>query len=698
MAVPASLVVQNLGSQIQVFRIEGTSLVSFGNPISATVHSADANYINTNHAIEFGLEAYCWHGDDIYRYNSVTENWDAESLGLAIKTTDADRLHTGLYIVHVADSPTVIGLFVGSDNFYHSVTLTSSGGTWSTASTSFATGTVNAVGIGLIYRNQLVQKWYGDDPTFYDPATNSITNVFVATSNQTWCREAFATFQGDLYCVTHTVLGTTGQAAIYRLAGGTFGHVQDLGTTFANGVWKTGTAGGNSTMAIFTDDTYLYVVGDGSNVVAGTSSFGIGMVRLEKSGSTFTETNLGDTVIPASIRFGQLSFPDTRWLVHVDNDSEGTQTSPVVNLLYRSDISADSTWTQYVFVDFSTELTLGGSGLSKDVAYVSYPNGGGEYIFTLGGLNIEIVDDEPKLGSQEFSYEASGDPVKLRHGAVTVSTFAVGNIVEGASGARGTITFIDTVALFIRVGATSGRFVGDEVITDQTSSAVATTKVVLYHGSVLSGPFQVGDVVTGDVSSATGTVTALENGSWIAITLTSGVFVPADNISGSVSLASADLLTILTHGNVVDGPHQIGETVTGSNSSATAIVKLRGSQFIILENIVGTFQTAENLTGSTTGAVAVTTSAPIAVVGSTGGAADKELRFYDSANEHPAKTIAKFILASASGGTTSNTINVVSKIVADDKATTYTIRRNVAADLQSSGDNGALKPDLSTAA
>lgn len=71
----------------------------------------------------------------------------------------------------------------------------------------------------------------------------------------------------------------------------------------------------------------------------------------------------------------------------------------------------------------------------------------------------------------------------------------------------------------------------------------------------------------------------------------------------------------MTHGTVSGGPFQVGETVTGGTSSATAVVVEVLSGALVLNTVAGTFQAAETITGGTSSATAAVTVAPIDVSG-----------------------------------------------------------------------------------
>lgn len=65
----------------------------------------------------------------------------------------------------------------------------------------------------------------------------------------------------------------------------------------------------------------------------------------------------------------------------------------------------------------------------------------------------------------------------------------------------------------------------------------------LGHGAVTDGPFEVGETVSGDDSSATGKIAWVGAG-FVELIEVSGSFVSGETITGSVSLASADISSV----------------------------------------------------------------------------------------------------------------------------------------------------------
>jgi len=71
----------------------------------------------------------------------------------------------------------------------------------------------------------------------------------------------------------------------------------------------------------------------------------------------------------------------------------------------------------------------------------------------------------------------------------------------------------------------------------------------------------------------------------------------------------------IPHGTVTGGPFQVGETITGTTSSKTAVVVQVLSGALIVNTISGAFAVSETITGGTSSATATSSSTAVAVSG-----------------------------------------------------------------------------------
>lgn len=71
----------------------------------------------------------------------------------------------------------------------------------------------------------------------------------------------------------------------------------------------------------------------------------------------------------------------------------------------------------------------------------------------------------------------------------------------------------------------------------------------------------------------------------------------------------------ITHGTVTGGPFVVGETITGTTSSATAVIVEVVSGALIVNTVSGTFAASETITGGTSSATATSSTTAVAVSG-----------------------------------------------------------------------------------
>lgn len=121
----------------------------------------------------------------------------------------------------------------------------------------------------------------------------------------------------------------------------------------------------------------------------------------------------------------------------------------------------------------------------------------------------------------------------------------------------------------------------------------SASETITYSG--LTGlTFQVGDTVTGGVTSATGVVVS-NSGTALVLSGITTSFQVAETITGTYGKIDYSALT---------GTFQIGETVTGGTSSATGVIVSNASGAMIISTITGTFTGGETITGGTSSATA----------------------------------------------------------------------------------------------
>ena len=174
----------------------------------------------------------------------------------------------------------------------------------------------------------------------------------------------------------------------------------------------------------------------------------------------------------------------------------------------------------------------------------------------------------------KYENELAGQTLTLTGGSGTYTVAE--KVTGGTSGAIGYVTSWNsgTGALVVR-GVSKNGFSASETVTGQTSSAAKTISsltalatsvrftdgeiigtVQTLTGSAASGNFIVGEKVSGNASSATGTVVAWNSTTKeLSVDYTTGTFTTADTVTGASSSATLTMSS---------------GTITGTNYGATA--------------------------------------------------------------------------------------------------------------------------------
>jgi hypothetical protein len=108
-----------------------------------------------------------------------------------------------------------------------------------------------------------------------------------------------------------------------------------------------------------------------------------------------------------------------------------------------------------------------------------------------------------------------------------------------------------------RISAPFGAFDNKNIMSKNDNQwEEIITGVILEHGAVTSGPFQVGDIVTGSTSNKKGTITAVGAG-FITVTVKGGnSFTLTETLTGSISGATATLNTKNTGSDITFIPNE----------------------------------------------------------------------------------------------------------------------------------------------
>jgi len=340
---------------------------------------------------------------------------------------------------------------------------------------------------------------------------------------------------------------------------------------------------------------------------------------VNSPGGAIQAQSLHVAVIPSSIRTGTATIgtPATyRCCCFVDNETDPA--NPVGYIMFQPD-GLSGAVTLFRFNGPSAEMSVVGSPQADgDFSFPATVQGGGNVFNGLEGstplVTGRIKEANKGIIGLELVYELRGDQTRLDHGTVASGPFERGEtILGGVSGATGTMDYIASTGLYVLV---------DHSVT---------------------GIFQAGETITQTTGPNTGANAVLEH--------------------------------VLPHGAVTGGPFEVGESILGGTSGATAVITYVGLNVIKVDTVVGgPLQASETITqtsGTNTGAVATTTSD--APEGSSGGVADKtvQFRYYLGPNSEgqgvPATGLCTLVVGTVVGGGTLQGGNTqIGDIPADD--------------------------------
>lgn len=240
---------------------------------------------------------------------------------------------------------------------------------------------------------------------------------------------------------------------------------------------------------------------------------------------------------------------------------------------------------------FLFSVTNGDASAWKAVA----AQGGDPAYCTACGSRWAVEDD----GNGGIQRKDVSQPKATGLGAAQSGSIAGGTTVRVDGEALNVVGSMPVV-LFDGVPGTNVVVQNDVAIDVDTPAGTVAIDVAevcqrLDHGTVSNGPYQGGETVTGDTSSATGTVREVGAG-YIMVAVTAGVFQETETVTGTTSTASATL-------NTLTAPVlQQGETVTGQTSGETGNVAALSPR-VRVSGLSGALSANELVKGSTTGAL-----------------------------------------------------------------------------------------------
>jgi len=407
------------GTSPQVYRaLNGKTLSQVGNNFG-TLEDLGAVVFPCNSVVEFGGDLYCWQWNTIYKYNSGTGNWDSDYAVPSYDTGDDER-RTGLYIINVSGTPTLIGLHRRSAGNIWDVRLPL-GGSWSNNNTGideiggdlFRMGYIGGC---FVWRDLFWMVGSQNPPKVmsWDPANSvAVVHTLPGTSGST-CGGTASTFvilNNDLYVIgARTINNAEDYITLWRFQSGAFVAVQNIGST----VVGTGLLRGNGSnpnrdhYAAWSDGTNIFCIVRGASTSVSTG--GLYAFKLAPSGSTFTETNITNPVVPSAYRQGSMQATDyPRWWVVKDNDTDPT--SPDVYFYFSLNYGSAAV-LHYVWEGESTLMSDGTSLGSGELSMPDANQTAGERAWTSSEPNVLITGLAQGTGGLTISFKAWGGGTK----------------------------------------------------------------------------------------------------------------------------------------------------------------------------------------------------------------------------------------------------------------------------------------------
>jgi len=154
-----------------------------------------------------------------------------------------------------------------------------------------------------------------------------------------------------------------------------------------------------------------------------------------------------------------------------------------------------------------------------------------------------------------------------------------------------------SIRFFVR-GTATALFADSAFLLLDGVQSVAYATVQKLNYKLQATNFTVGETITGQISFATGVV-YLDADAGATGTLTlrgvTGVFNPLEQILGSITGNAT------TDGAATTPAFTVGETITGQTSGATAVVSSAVAGLLTLTSVVGEFLASEHVLGSVSG-------------------------------------------------------------------------------------------------
>jgi hypothetical protein len=410
--------------EVAVYVNNGGELTQLGNSWGASTVEVQSSHIFgyvTNLAVQFGDadELYAWVQNDIRKYNTGTQDWDVVySVTNMTATAAGDRIHSGLVVINVSGTPTIVGMFKGAGNGVIYALTSTDGSTW----TEITSGTTSNNGdrslrILTVYGTSLVCNVGGTAATvvMFDASSNSFTFPGgIYSNNGNVAAASSVVYDNRLFVAVVANNSADESARLYEFSGGVFIEViADLIATMA-----TFAGGGISQWhELFhdSDGNLIYLAFQSGPANSPTDDDGLRAFHLDVDDYTITE--ITNTVVPATLRYPidwtitEAELVNLRIFANTDNSVQNTPITEVyIAIATGASNIAAGTYQRFIWNGISSLMSPSTVGPSIQVALSRRKDGGGDHVYNAFSNEMNIYESAARAavtGGLQLTFRAS---------------------------------------------------------------------------------------------------------------------------------------------------------------------------------------------------------------------------------------------------------------------------------------------------
>jgi len=388
------------GTACAVFQYVNATPTQLGNAFGTNFGTEQLS-APRNGVIQFQGELYSFAKDGIYKKDDPTLTTGGWTQQIAFTLVVATTGYSGLYPIEVGGVLNLVGVFRSNDTSNSFRWVKFDGTTWTQAGSFTSLLQTSHLIDAIVYRGVLHCVWYQSNPntTTFDPAANSFATVTLPFSS-VGGHQSMCVFLDRLFMVSKA---NGAQWALYEFAGGTWGHVTNVGvTTNASGITE-------GKACLFTDGVNMYAAYHTHQFSTADTGW-----RLEQFDSVLAQTN-ATADLPAALRSandgGSFAGGTAVLITHRMFAIYDVDTTLGTLGLYLAHTAESNPGTSYtLFVHNGPGSVMTSVDVGGDVRH-GPPSGhpqGGCRIFTPGELDVKIVARTAVLGGEQISFTAYG--------------------------------------------------------------------------------------------------------------------------------------------------------------------------------------------------------------------------------------------------------------------------------------------------